>query len=417
MTTIGFMPLLRKGSTLFTAVVIHHRMFQSLGGPASVGAIYGRHKKHISNVLGAGAGEVARSLFNYSISPHQVLEQHTLFGAYSRTMAPHVAETLANQLIAGDSSRFRWAFRGHRRRQIPRLTTCLRSCEKCIEEDIDLQGFASWRVLHLLPSIGHCPEHGKPLRDEGEESTDGIRRWSLQLPGERTSSLTTLKAMNLSVSDGYAAYLQLWSEAFEGNLTGIAPGTWMLVMDAVAQHFGSAGRACEQLTSTIEKTWDAKLPNIARSLRITDGELFVQAELEQRVQASYVASRLVICGALDALGLSPPRLQNSPWQSQLELLPMAPFGSWFTPQTQAELARLVVHANFPPALFRGLSDDLDVYTLADRIKIDRIIIKRFVRTLPDELLYKMSKEQSWDRSSWLMKELSRRESAWSRSVQ
>ncbi|MBB6187561.1 hypothetical protein [Rhodanobacter sp. MP7CTX1] len=221
--------------------------------------------------------------------------------------------------------------------------------------------------------------------------------------------------MNLPVSDGYAAYLRLWIEAFEGNLTGIAPDLWMLVMDAVVRRFGTIAHASEKISGTIQKSWGVPLVEVASALGIADGPLFVQAELEQRVQASYVASRLVICGALDELKISPPRCDSSPWHSPLELAPVAPFGSWLTPQTQAELRRLVIDANFPPALFRTMTEDLDIHEVDERLHLNHLVLGKFFQTLPDELLDRMSKEQSWDRSSWLKKEIRRREVAWSLS--
>lgn len=420
MTTIGYMPLLRAGSTLFTAAVIHSRMFQSASKASSFAAIYGSGRRGRSaKTLESTTVETTQWLFGSAVTPRQVLDRHTLFGAYSQTMTPHVATTLANQLIAGDGTKFRGAFRGHRGRRTPLLaTTLLRSCEKCIEDDIDRQGFASWRVLHLLPCIAHCPQHGVVLREEGKASRpEGARGFALRLPGEQPSRVTGVKAINLPMSDGYAAYLQLWIEAFDGNLIGIAPDQWMLVMDAVVRHFGTITHACEQLTATIQKLWDTTLGTVADALEIADGTHFVQAELEQRVQASYVASRLVLCTALDALELSPPRLHSAPWQLLLELAPIAPFGSWLTPRTQAELARAVMDANFPPALFRALAEDLDIFAIDARLHIDPYGIQKFTQSLPDNLLFRMSMEQSWDRSSWLMKELRRREAAWSHREQ
>jgi hypothetical protein len=219
--------------------------------------------------------------------------------------------------------------------------------------------------------------------------------------------------MQLPVSDGYAAYLQLWLEAFSGDLTGITPDVWHLVMDAVVDHFGTIGHACEKISSTIESSWEACLDDIARCLGIADGSLFVRAELEQRVQASYVASRLVIAGALDALKIGPPRRENSPLQSPIGLSLIKAFGSWLTPQTQEDLRRCVMDANFPPALFRVMAEDVDVHTINRRLQLDPIIVVKFFQAIPDELLEQMSKEQSWSGSSWLMKELGRREAAWS----
>ena len=411
MSAIGYMPLLKKGATLFSAVVVHNRMFQAFSRKDSFDAMYGNDgRRRFLRVLEATTDETTKWLFGPTVSPREVLEQHTLFGAYSRVMAPHVATTLANQLIAGDGSKFRWAFRGHRARRVPPITTTqMRSCEKCIEEDHNLQGFASWRVLHLLPSIGHCPEHGVPLRDEGETRAAGFHGWPLRLPGEQRSNLSKVKAMNLHVSDGYAGYLQLWTETFEGNLIGIAPDMWMLVMDAVVRRFGTIAQAHEQLTITIQRLWDAKLADLAESLGIPDGADFVRAELEQRVQASYVASRLVITVALDALALSPPRQQSSPWHSPIERAPPAPFGTGLTPQTQSELSSLVINANFPPALFRTMAENIGLRRLSARLHLDYLGIRNFIKSLPDELLHLMSQEQSWDRSSWLIKELERRE--------
>ncbi|MCX7514989.1 TniQ family protein [Frateuria hangzhouensis] len=388
-------------------------MFQSSSAGQSLKAILGRENQR--GVLGAGASEATRRLFGLSVPVRQVLEQHTLFGVYSRTMPASVANALASRLESGKGDAVHAAFRGHRRRRIPRLaTTCLRSCDGCIQEDMDHQGFASWRVLHLLPSIGHCPYHGTELRDEGGISNNARRRWPLTLPGEHKSRKTNAKASTLPISDGYCAYLHLWKETFGGDLIGIAPDLWMLVMDAVVRRFGTLARACEVIEATIRQLWDVSVGQVAAALDIADGELFVNAELDQRVQASYVASRLVIVGALDHLQMSPPRRQSPPHLVPLELSQAKPFGSWLSPRTQAELRRYVMDANFPPALYRALAGDVDVYSIDASLRIDRLLVRRFATTLPGELLETMSKEQTWSNSSWLMKEMRRREVAWSR---
>ena len=416
MTALGYMPLLRPGAALLSAVVVHHRMHLGSSNASSFAAIFGgtTRSKYRGNIVGAGAGQAAASLFGAGASARQTLEQHTLFGAYCRVMSAHMADKLAKQLIAGDGTKFRKAFRGHRRRQIPKLATeNLRSCQRCIEEDVELQGFTSWRVLHMLPSIGHCPQHGAPLRQEGPDRSSSDGSSSFYLPGERPSREIEPQWTSLPMSDGYASYLKLWLEAFEGNLTGIAPESWMLVMDAVVRHFGSIAEANIQINSVIERTWRVPIADIASCLGIADGSQFVQAELEQRIHASYVASRLVIVGALDAMKLSPPRLEHSPWHSPIQLSAIKPFGSWLTPQTQTDLRNWVMDANFPPALFQKLSDDMSAKAIDRDIAIDRIIIRRFIATLPDDLLYRLSMEQSWSSSSWLAKELRRREIAWS----
>jgi hypothetical protein len=127
-----------------------------------------------------------------------------------------------------------------------------------------------------------------------------------------------------------------------------------------------------------------------------------------------VASRLVIVGALDELNMSPPRRQPSPDHVPLTLSDASPFGSWLSPPVQAELRQCVIDANFPPALFRALAEDVNVYTIDANVHIDRLMVKKFATTLPDELLETMSKEQSWSNGSWLMKEIRRREDAWPR---
>ena len=144
------MPLLRAGAALFSAVVVHNRMHLGSSNASSIAAIFGEAtgSKYLVNIVGTGAGRATERLFGPGASARQTLEQHTLFGVYCRVMSAHMADTLAKQLIAGDGTKFRKGFRGHRRRQIPKLATeNLRSCQKCIEEDVETQGFTSWRVL------------------------------------------------------------------------------------------------------------------------------------------------------------------------------------------------------------------------------------------------------------------------------
>lgn len=416
MTSIGYMPYLKPGTTLHSAAVINSRMYQYSTKSSSRQGIYGRCKAlAFGDIFGSGIGSVTRRLFGQSTTVREILEQHTLFGIYSRTMPPVIAGRLANQIEAGDRSHFRKAFRGHRQRRIPRLATChLRSCNKCMDEDLDLLGFTTWRVIHLIPAIAHCPHHGLILLDEGEPRTANNREWKLCLPGEQPTQITSVGAARLHMSDGYAAYLRLWLDAFNGNLTGIKPYPWMLVMDAVVRRFGGVAHARTELSKTITRLWGISIEEIAIAFDIPDGHLFVQAELEQRVQASYVASRLIVVAALDEMRMSPPRCEQEPHHTPLELSEPSPFGSWLSPATQAELRTRTMDANFPPALFRELARDTSRYEIEANVHIDSIMVEKYVETLPDELLETMGKEQTWSAASWLSKELQRRENEWKR---
>jgi hypothetical protein len=407
MNQIGFMPLLNSGDDIATAVVLRREMFNSID--ESLKALYGAGAL-ARGVFGGRVSELSVRMFGNSISPHEILERYTVFGVYASVMTPNVADSLAHTLIAGDSSGFRQAFRGHRRRDIcPIAYDKLRTCPKCIEEDIETRGFAAWRVLHQLPLIGHCPDHGNALRDDNSSiRNSGYRSWPYSLPRIGMLETITPIASLLPMSDGYACYLKLWKEAFEGNLIGIKPDCWMLVMDAVVRHFCTINDARIAIEKEIETLWGFAIDELASRLHLPDRSLFVVSELEQRIQASYVASRLVICGALDALGLSPPRKHPSPLHFPIPLDSMLPYGSWISPKTQHDLSRWVFDANFPPALFRAMSQDTDIYSLAERVQIDCIILAQFIKTIPDELLYMLSMEQSWDRSSWLRKEMSLR---------
>lgn len=418
MSPIGYMPYLKPGTTLHSAAVISSRMYQYSSKSSARQGTYGRSNALATgDIFGSGIGSVTRRLFGQSTTVREILERHTLFGVYSRTMPPVIAERLACQIEAGVSTHFRKAFRGHRQRRVPRLATLhLRSCRKCNEEDFDLLGFTTWRVIHLVPSIAHCPHHGLTLLDEGESRTANNQGWAFFLPGEQPTKTTSVGAAKLQMSEGYATYLRLWLDAFSGNLTGIAPYPWMLTMDAVVRRFGSVARACTELSRTITRLWGLSIEEIAMALDIPDGHLFVQAELEQRVQASYVASRLVLVGALDEMQMSPPRREQEPHHIPLELSEPTPFGSWLSPATQAELRTHSMNANFPPALFRELAADTSQYEIEANAHIDSIMIGKYIQTLPDELLETMSKEQTWSPSSWLAKELRRRENEWNRGT-
>lgn len=412
MRTLGFMPLLRSGDEVTTAVALHREMFTSF--ESSSKELYGKIKSS-PDVLGSRIGDLSNRLFGSFGSPRKVLEQHTLFGAYSSVMAPSAADTLARHLISGEANRHRWAFRGHRKRKIPLLSSSIfRICPHCMDEDIASQGFAAWHVLHQLPSIGHCANHGAALHDDlSTQGRHGARKWPSGLPTMKCLGKPTDMASRLFMSDGYAAHLKLWEEAFEGNLIGIKPDVWTLVMDAVVIHYGTVDQACTQIVHAIESSWHVPIEELALRLHLPDGASFVRGELEQKIHASYVASRLVICGALDVLKLSPSRKDTSPWHFPIPLSSPRPYGSWISTATQETLRRCVFDQNFPPALCRSLAEDMDIYSVANASGIDRIILRSFVRTLHDDLLYTMSKEQSWDRSSWLTKELDRRELAWS----
>lgn len=401
---LGFAPLLRPGAALHTAVVVQQLIRGGVGSAAADKAIYGRMGRGKVNLFGSRVSEITDRLFGGELSPAAILNQHTFYGVYARALAPDAAKQWADSLISGGAqshSSYLILRRGMTKRVQPLLATRdMRSCTKCIEDDVEVQGFASWHVLHHLPSVQYCPRHGTPLRIEIEA---GQSRWPLCLPQRQENGRTV---EGPPASDGCSAYSSLWLDLFEARLPVVALDAWATHMDFVTSTFGSAAAAAKEIHFSMSRAWGTDADELPLLLGEQVEQNFILNELSHRSMPSRVAQRLLILTALENLGIHPGVLADNPTQSKLL------FGqkthSNRPLSLQESLRSEVLNRGCPASLTSLLMTDRTTWAIARDGDVRRLTVTRLISSLPLPLLEKLQADRSWSTNSWLSKEFAKR---------
>lgn len=401
--SLGYIPFLRPGALLFTAIVYQYLAAGRTNTKDPIQSVYGRAIR-TRNLFGMGASTASERLFNGSLSPHEILNRHTLFGIYSRALSHASAKKWADLIVTGDKSdraNFEGALGRSFRCELG--TSNLRSCRDCITQDTDLFGFAAWDVLHLLPAIQNCPRHGTPLSSEAE-GRPGRILWELKLPlGRRSSTIATL---GVPPSDGYAHYLALWIELFEGRLSVVASDSWPSHVNSVLTKFGSVRNAANAIRKSVLSTWGLGPAELSIVLGPHIDPAFIQKELEHKTSPSQIAQKLVMLTALHPLGIV-AREPMTAYQAELKLPTTLGFISDES-SLQAKVQHEVLEAGFPAIVIPLLMTDTTINAMALETGIRFARMSSFVRSLSAELLEQMFAHRSWPSNSWLSKEISRR---------
>jgi hypothetical protein len=240
------------------------------------------------------------------MSPVDVLMQHSLFGIYSQALSPEAADNWA-ELILKEGKFKRQAFHSMLpgRASSKRLelgTANLRSCAACVADDEEKYGFPSWDVLHLVPAVFHCPRHGNQLVSEAD-ARPGRNLWKPQLPEGMAPNHK--QCPGPPASDGYAHYLKLWVELFEGRLPVVAFHNWTAYIETSMRYIGSASDAKKILEKALSKSWGLNLTQISEALGAHVVADFLDKELHHNTTPVRIAQKLVLLTGLESVGLVP----------------------------------------------------------------------------------------------------------------
>lgn len=300
---LGYVPYLRPGTLMFTAISCGYLASGKAIEKHTLYETYGRAGGRMRHLFGENVLSASRSLFMNSLTPKDVLVNHTLFGIYSYALYPPSADWWADEIIAGTATRW---FRApisfsSIRTNFQLATDELRSCASCMERDIEEQGFPSWHLIHLIPALHHCPYHGDRLAAEGWNTRD--RMWAPSLP---TGSSIRQPPQWLEIaSDGYVAYLRLWVALIEGKLPIASSYNWSKFMHFVSQRLGGHDEAAMAISDQLIQLWGAHPDQFPQMLQHHVLPNFIQNELRYVTSHSRIAQKLVILTACDALGVLP----------------------------------------------------------------------------------------------------------------
>lgn len=402
--TLGYVPHFPSGSLLFTAIAWRYLLNGAVHKINSIEEVYGHVGGRKRNLFGERIGFASIALFGGSLSPEEVLIRHTLFGVYSRTLAKHTADSWAQNLVNGRQRNGHLPVQLQRGtfRKLELTTTSLRSCRSCVEKDMDEQGFASWRILHTLPPVHHCPYHGDALITEAEGKA-GRNIWDLRLP-----TGVPIHPSNQHfecASDGYAAYLRLWIDLLNGNLPVLEATSWARCMNVVAERMGSVGNAINELSNLLTMSWNRppdRLPEVLGNHIQVD---FLRLELEHRSTPNRIAQKLVILGACELHGIVSAKELVS---EQLTI----PLGSGGKRSLRESRERLIcdtlLHVGFPMAIAPGLASGLSTLSVGKSSGVHRHRVQRAIDSFSESTLEELSSLGTWPVDSWLAKELARR---------
>lgn len=401
--TLGYVPHLRHGAMLFTLIAFRNghtrRSIKSILDDF-YGTIGGRKR----NLFGKNVSIVAKRAFGGSVSPMDVLLNHTFFGAYSRALSSSVAGAWSDALITGSSShRYQRFLRSDSpRARFNLVTQNLRSCSRCVAEDIDEYGFGQWRVLHQIPAIHFCPYHGRPLVEEARGDSSGCV-WQLLLPqGKHPDGAGRA---SWAASDGHATYLKLWAQLFEGQLLVLTSHAWAAFMDLVVARVGGLAAAQAEIEGAVHRTWSTDSTSIKYAIGHQVKEDFIHAELSHYSAPARLAQKLIILGAASALGIIPPNteetsqlgldLSSGPWNTHADTLQLALRSFFLESGLQASLA---------PKLLTNQS----LASIARDTGVHGVTVRKAIERIPDKLLEEVASARQWSNRAWVTSECRRR---------
>lgn len=397
---LGYAPYLRPGALLFTLTAFRHfQIGRGCKGKAN-DDLFGNIGNRKRNLFGEHVANVAERAFGNSLTPEDVLLKHTLFGVYSRALPPTIATAWSAGIIAESKSHNIPKLLSYSPRLLRLVTRDLRSCPRCVAEDTALCGFGQWRVLHHIPSVLFCPEHGLPLNEEAQGDFFGDL-WQYVLPHGRNTS--PVSRAPWAASDGHATYLRLWTKLFDGELPVLRGHAWAAYMDHVTDQLGDA--APTQIENTIRKTWSIDSVNIKSALGPQIKKDFVRSELSHDSSPARLAQKLIVLGATTAMGIVPLQIDET---SQLRLDLSYQVENNGAVPLQAQFRDFLLDASLPGSMAELLMTFQYVREIARTADIHRNRIRRTIERIPDELLDRIASAQNWPSRSWVANERFRR---------
>ncbi|RYG87365.1 MAG: hypothetical protein EON59_07665 [Alphaproteobacteria bacterium] len=295
-------PILPEGSMLYSALAFCYRASAANNARRFVDRFYGNRGASHLNWFGAGAAFVSSQSFNGAASAVEILRRHTLFGYYSLGLGAEAASEWAAALAKGNaqgSVRYTRTFD-------PIATKAgLRCCTRCLVEDEVKGGLATWRLVHQLPFVQHCPVHLEPLVEQCprcDVPLDNGRKF--RLPGELCSSCGSpgVSLARMRPSMGYFRLLTRADEALRDQVDIYRPVAWTNAVRVFGAFYSSSNLAAEALSRQLCSLWatesvDHLWQRLGLKLRSND---LMQA-ISGTVASSPLTLQLATAEAMDAL--------------------------------------------------------------------------------------------------------------------
>lgn len=257
---------LPDGSYLYTALVHQHRASASPVKAKSYASFLAEDiSTTIPNNLGRCAGHISRTYFADAISPEEVLQRHSLFGYFHLAYDKSEAADRESALVAG----VRTPQSGGR---ATKASSGLRWCHRCSFEEREEFGFATWKVLHQISSIGICHIHGDRLRERcGRCGNLPGRPTLFRLPGEPCPDCeySDVEMKGVVVSDVYQQFVRDVALAFSSQTDSFRSSAWASLVGSFVSGFSSIKDAELDVKEFLCQKWGlASISDICEALDI-----------------------------------------------------------------------------------------------------------------------------------------------------
>lgn len=401
---IGFLPLLRSGDLLFTAMALQRQIVSGTTVDEAIVDVRGYMSRQ-RNLMGRNPSIAGLRVFGKEGQGTNVLLEHTLAGVYLRAMSEAAAAAWVRQSEAGRGRTMCKALGLHSWRDNNVCSAYLRSCRECIKADVSERGFAAWRLLHQVAALERCPYHGAALVQElappyRERKESPL--WSPRLP---TGIASAQARAPLPLTEGHAVYLKLWLALFNGELPNVRADQWRVLVGACANKAGGTGALQLLLERQIESWWGVSLEALAKHISLAGGASFVVEELSLRTTPKDLARRLIVYASAVQVGfLAPGDGQIEMRFTAGETLPSMPLDSG--PDGALRIA--VARYGLPVALGDLLLAGRSTAVTARSGGLTRQVMRRLKRSFSTELLRDLQKSKQFREDSWVASELRRR---------
>lgn len=287
---------LQKGAYLYTALVHLHRSSAHLQRRTTAARFVNVQRiSAIPHLMGTRAGCVSGTYFAGALSPYEVLRRHTFFG-YLNLALDKVDACEREEALVQDGSR-------SLNFSIDRVEG-LRWCKCCAEDELEVYGFASWKVIHQLPSVRICHIHETPLLSHCKMCGNALGSvLNFRLPGDACPKCRQFDFIgdDIVVCDAYRLLVRNIAKAFDNQADDFRYSAWNKNVSSFIESFISCDDAQTALKEFLCNEWGVS--------SLADVFILLQAPLPAKGTLfdwgdRHLSVRVLLCNAMRLIRLS-----------------------------------------------------------------------------------------------------------------
>lgn len=295
-----------RGTTVYSALVLHHRLLASNSIPRTLGQFRSDPALQLSAFRGfaVGSATVWGALFPYLPTTRAVFEQHTFFGAFSNALDPEQATSWAAEVAVGNTATQRRYTRTVLETRL--FDEELSYCPQCMLDELLAIGYAHWHCLHQLSAVRVCYKHGVPLLhrcgacgavvDNGQSArlpSDNCHRCGCS--PERTVARGLESAGEVQLARNLALL-------YGGNVPHLRPVAWAALVRRASRQTGGLRALLRGVQEELSRTWSIGASGASCQLSLICAPR-IEKQLALLSSPGDILPKLAIYGALHGLGL------------------------------------------------------------------------------------------------------------------